>query len=286
MTGLACTYCGEEIYAEDESVNEKIECPSCGHPVTARQRRPLGTRDSRDPNEESKSEDTRFLEGKSDQEIVRWLNCQTLIRMQETKCAARREVSRSMVKYDDLTLFALSLAFALLCTINHDLRRDLFLVFIVPRGGVFVIFAMVGMVLCLLNIFVRHEKPEIEKKLMLIFALVVTAATGVYSGYITLTTGIPWLIVFPAWNIINSIALLCAYDAGIVNAHSITDERPGILQALVAIGSITFLVMMCQYVFNLHWAVTYSIAVSYTMSLLSSVQAVFSRRHIWVARET
>lgn len=184
-----------------------------------------------------------------------------------------------MARYDDLTLFALSFAFVLLLWINLDVRKDLFLVSLfLPRIGILLLLAQLGMVLSLLNMFVRHRKYKFEKWLMLLFAVLVTAGTGAYSGFVMLKEGIHWLIVFPVWNIVNSLVLLNAFHVGLVNTSSITNERAGLFQVVVTVASITLLLMLCERVLDLHWALTYSIAVSYTMSLLGAIQDLFGKR--------
>jgi len=76
-------------------------------------------------------------------------------------------LSRSLAWYDDLTLFALSTALILLLMLNADARRDICLACSVPRAGMYVGLALLGMALAFLNTFARREKGENEKRLML-----------------------------------------------------------------------------------------------------------------------
>ena len=278
MIRFRCIYCGQTVSAEDELTGKKIKCPGCGHSVMARRKLPGDAQKSSversgcaEPN------DAHFWEGKSNQEIALWLHSHPPTPRQRKRFAAQQALSISMARYDDLTLFALSFAFVLLLWINLDFRTDFFLVSLfLPRKGVFLVLA--GMVLSLLNMFVRHRKYEFEKWLMLLFAVLVTAGTGAYSGFVMLKEGVRWLIVFPAWNIINSLVLLNAFYIGLVNTSSITNERAGLFQVVVTVASITLLLMLCDRVLDLHWALTYSIAVTYTMSLLGAIQDIFGKR--------
>lgn len=279
MIGFRCIYCGQPVSAEDDLVGAKVECPACGHSVTVRQTRPSDRkRTEGQTNDEASDKNAGFWDGKSDQEIARWLETQTSGPGRRISLAAKRELSRSMARYDDLTLFALSFAFVLLYSINPEMRKELYLAGFLPQFGVTRALAMLGMVLCLVNIFVNHPKHELEKRLMLLFAVLATAGTGIYSGIVTLRGGIHWFIIFPAWNIVNCAVLLDAYKTGIVDTNSIIDERPGPLRVLLTIVSIAALLMLCDRVFDLHWAVTYSIAVSHTMTLLGVVQNIFTNR--------
>ncbi len=67
---------------------------------------------------------------------------------------------------------------------------------------------MLGMFLCLYHVFTQRQKTDIEKGIMLLFAITVNAATGIIAGFYMLKESPGWLLVFPAWNIINSILLI------------------------------------------------------------------------------
>lgn len=272
-------YCGQPISAEDELTGKKIKCLGCGHSVMVRRKQPDDAqKSSAERSGGAEPNEAHFWEGKSTQEIALWLNSHNLTPRTRKRLAAQQAVSRSMARYDDLTLFALSFAYVLLLWINPDVRKGLFLVSLFfSRIGILLALAQLGMVLSLLNMFVRHRKYEFEKWLMLLFAVLVTGGTGAYSGLIMLKEGIRWLIVFPVWNIINSLVLLNAFRIGLVNTGSITNERAGLFQVVVTVASITLLLMLCERVLDLHWALTYSIAVSYTMSLLGAIKGIFGK---------
>jgi len=280
MIRFNCVYCGKPISVEGKLIGEKIECSGCGHSVMVRRKQSDDTQKSsveRDINTELN--DANFLEEKNNQQIANWLNPQNVNQGRRKNLAARRELSLSMARFDDLTLFSLSFAFVLLLWMNHgEMKVNLTVLLLLSRFGLFLSLAMLGMVLSLISIFVRHEKYEFEKWLMLLFALLVTTGTGVYSGIVMLEEGISWLIIFPLWNIFNSIILLCAFDVGLLNTNSITNERASLLQVVVSIAMITLLLILCERVFNLHWAISYSIAVSYTMSLHGAIQDIFGKR--------
>ena len=210
MIRFNCVYCGKPISVEGMLIGEKIECSGCGHSVTVRRKQSDDTQKSsveRDINTESN--DANFLEEKNNQQIANWLDSQNVNQGQRKNLAARRELSLSMARFDDLTLFSLSFAFVLLLWMNlGEMKINLTVLILLSRFGLFLALAMLGMALSLISIFVRHEKYEFEKWLMLLFALLVTTGTGVYSGIVMLEEGISWLIIFPLWNIFNSIIAL------------------------------------------------------------------------------
>lgn len=280
MIRFNCMYCGELISAEGVLIGKKIKCSGCGHSLVIRRKESGDTQKSSvEKNIAAEPNDAQFWEGKSNQEIALWLKNHSPAPKQKNKTAARQALSLSFLRYDDLTLFALSFAFVLLLWMNLDEMKVILLVsLLMSQIGILLILAMLGMVLSLLNIFVRHRKYESEKWLMLLFAVLVTAGTGAYSGVVMLREGIRWLIIFPVWNIANSLFLLNAFRIGLVNTGSITNERAGLFQVVFSVASITLLMILCERFFHLHWALTYSIAVSYTMSVLGAIQDIFGKR--------
>jgi len=271
MIQFSCMYCGQPVSADEALVGEKIECPGCGHAVMVRPKRPARA-------DEIERKPAEYWEGRSNREVLAWLRSKPLTPKQKRRLAARRALSRALVQYDDVTLFALSLAFVLLWAMNSQVGIDLSLVSVAPRIAALLGLALLGMVLSLLNIVVRHRKFEFEKRLMLLFAVLVTAGTGAYAGYVTLRGGWSWVVVFPAWNVLNSLILLSAFHEGLVNTGSLTDERAGLVDVIVTAVVISLLLALCNYSLNLHWSITYSIAVGYTVSLHRGVQSIFGRR--------
>lgn len=279
MIQFNCVYCDKPISAEGKLIGKRIECSGCGHSVMVRPKESSDTQQSSIKGDiDTESNNANLWEGKSNQEITNWLNSQSFTQVQTKNLAARKALSLSMARFDDLTLFSLSFAFVLLLWMNlGEMKVNLFVLILLPRIGLFLALAMLGMVLSLVSIFVRHEKYEFEKWLMLLFALLVTTGTGVYSGIVMLKEGIHWLIIFPLWNIVNSLILLCAFDVGLVNTGSITNEKASLFQVIFSVASITLLMILCERIFHLHWALTYSIAVSYTMSVLGAIQDFFGK---------
>jgi hypothetical protein len=172
-------------------------------------------------------------------------------------------------RYDDLTLFTLSLAFLLLLLIDETLRRDLIAALLVVHGdrAPLSLFIAFGMVCALVGVFLRRRKSEFERWTMLLFATYVTAGTGIYAGWRMLDRHQIWLIVFPVWNILDGALLLLLTFARVVDTECITEEKATFGQVVVTALAIPLLLMSCRYLFDLHWATTFSIAVAYTLSL-------------------
>jgi hypothetical protein len=233
---------------------------------------------SKPPPQDAAEEDRSVApEGVSNREIAAWLGRQGSRGTETRSRDARRALSRSIVRYDDLTLFALSTAFLLLLWISPDARRDVFFASILQRNF-FVMLALLGMVLSFVNVFFRHEKGDTEKWIMLLFAVLATAGIGVYAGYVVLSEVRNWLIIFPAWNILNSVILLSLFHEGAVTGDSITEGRATAGQVVLALISVGLVLGLCHYIFQLHWAIAYSICVGYTMSFHQALRDVFGPR--------
>jgi DNA-directed RNA polymerase subunit RPC12/RpoP len=276
-----CLYCGQSVRTEEGLAGTHIECPACGHSVAVHQRK-LGDalRPIRDADEEEQKKASSW-EQKSDREIAERLLPKAMTNQEQQEQAVKKAFSFLTPRYDDLTLFALSLSFLLLWLINADLRRDLTKVFLEGWSGditIWLIVAVIGMALSLINVFLQREKSDFEKSTMLIFAVVVTAGTGLYAGWIMLHESKGWLLIFPAWNILNGGLLLLLFRLGVVDTDCIVDEQASFAEVVLTAICVPVLLTVCHYWFELHWAVTFSIAVAYTMSLHNGIRDVFGAR--------
>jgi DNA-directed RNA polymerase subunit RPC12/RpoP len=279
MRRFLCIYCGQEVLAPEELVGKRVKCPACGHSIlVCREKRREARRSSSQENADTSPKDARYWEGKTNAEIVEQVLTHRPSPEERRRREAIRAISRSLAWYDDLTLFVLSAALILLLLLNSDARRDVLAACFLPRAGIYVALAVLGMALSFLNIFVRRKKCEAEKRMMLLFAVLAVAGTGVYSAYVTWKTNPSWLMIFPAWNVLSGGVLLLEFCEGLITTDSIVEQRPSLRQIVLAATSITVLLLTCQYALKLHWATTYSIAVCYTMSLLSTVQDLFGQR--------
>jgi DNA-directed RNA polymerase subunit RPC12/RpoP len=275
-----CLYCGQSVRTEEGLAGKHIECPACGHSVVVRQRK-LG--DALRPvhgEDDQKQIEASSWDQKNDREIAERLLPKAMTNQERQEQAVKKTFSFLTPRYDDLTLFALSLSFLLLWLIDADLRRDLTRVFFEGWSGditIWLIVAVIGMALSLINVFLGREKSDLEKSTMLIFAVVVTAGTGLYAGWIMLHQSKGWLLIFPAWNVLNAGLLLLLYRLGVVDTDCITHEPASFAQVVLTAICVPVLLGVCQY-YELHWAVTFSIAVAYTMSLHNGIRDVFGVR--------
>ncbi len=278
MVEFSCIYCGRLIRAGARLVHKRVKCPSCGHSVMVCAQKHVDTLKMAQEAEADRQKDASDWSGKTNQEIIDNLLPKTMTEEQRQRQATKKVFSALIPQYDDLTLFALSLSFLLLWLINADLRRDLTKIFIDESSldiMIWLAVAVIGMALSLINVFLRREKSELEKFTMLIFAVAVTGGTGLYAGWLMLQQSRGWLLIFPAWNILNAGLLLLLFRLGAIDTECVVDEPATSAEVVLTAICVPILLTVCHYGFDLHWAVTFSIAVAYTMSLHNAIRDVF-----------
>jgi DNA-directed RNA polymerase subunit RPC12/RpoP len=280
MIHFSCMYCGRKLWAKDRLLRMRIKCPACGHKIRIR---PADRKRSPDAGS-TRTQDWQCM---SDREIARELReAEASTGYVDRRLMMRQALSPFMPHYDSLTLFALSSAFILLLLLGPGIKpppalegRASALLRVAPHFVAFVGFliplAGIGMVLSLVGVFYTKPKPDAVKWLMLCFAVVVTAGTGIYAGFIWFTTTHGWLVVFPAWNVLNATIPLVLFREGLLDTELIVDTVARFWQVAVTLVVTTAIVALCVYYFRLHWAITYSICVSYTMSLNHAITDVF-----------
>jgi hypothetical protein len=145
-------------------------------------------------------------------------------------------------------------------------------------AGLFVL-AFLGMIMSLFGVFLRGAKARPLKFAMLSFAVLATGGTGVYAGMVILRGVHSWpMMIFPLWNIFSGLGMLLLFRTGYMDPDCVVDRTPSRAQVIITLLSISLLLAICRYAFKLHWAITYSICVCYTMSLNHTLQDLFGRR--------
>ncbi len=218
-------------------------------------------------------------EGVSNEDIRDTVLYKALPETQRLRVDLKRAFAFVLPRYDDLTLFAFGIACVLLVLLDPGLRNALATI-----GGhqriesetITLGFTGPGLTLLLAGLVWRREKSEFEKVFMVFFAVLITVGAGVSTWRARGSGALGWLAVFPIWNQFNGLLLLSLAWMGILDTDCITDRRATFRQSLVAFVTITVLLVVCHCLFRLHWAVTYSIAVNYTLSFLSRVQKLFA----------
>ena len=270
MIELRCLYCGGLVRAEDSGAYHQVPCPACGHSLPVRRPEPGDPGRGGSPMRNGSPNDTKDWTGKSNKEIAEQLLTRRRNPEDADAWALKMLLSPLLPQCDDLSLFAVSVAFLLLVLLDGTMRQDLLVAFHALGGtGAPLLFLLqaFGMVCSLVGVFVRRKKPPFVKWAMLVFAICVTGGTGVYAGWLMLGRTSIWLMIFPAWNILNGLALLMLFRARVVDTKCILDEKTMSGQVVIAVLAVFMLLTTCRYLFGLRWAPTLSIVVAYTMNL-------------------
>jgi DNA-directed RNA polymerase subunit RPC12/RpoP len=270
MMEFRCFHCGRLVRAEESAGHQQVPCPTCGHPVPVGGRRPDNHWHAGPRVHNGTPTAAEDWASKSNEEIAEQLLARARNPENSNAWALKTLLSPLLPDCDDLTLFAVSLAFLLLVLIDATVRQDLPVVFHALGGygaPLLSLFLVFGMACSFVSIFLKRKKPEFMRWAMPVFAMYVTAGTGLYAGWVMLGRSPVWLMVFPAWNILNGLALLVLLRVCVFDTECIVDEKATFGQIIIASLAVVVLLMVCRCLFRLHWAATCSIAVAYTMNL-------------------
>ena len=191
-------------------------------------------------------------------------------------------------RYDELSLFLMSLSFTLLCFLNPPLRAAAhrFLITeydwrLFPFYALIVLFIS-GMASSFYHALCRKRMTPWQQTAMLYFAVMANGLSGIAAGAYLLPGTWGLLAVFPIWNMINGLLLLLMYRFGIVDETLISDEAPSAVQLIAGGLAVTATFVICQFVFDLNWAITFSICVAYATNLNQVVGHVLPE---WMRRK-
>lgn len=257
MIRFTCEKCGKKIRTSNKSAGKRRKCPRCKSPVIV-------------PS----------LADKSDAEIVREVLGAKPRRDSRHRAEGKR---RGLLRphYDEVTLFSMSITFILLLLISKTMRTDLHKLIFYDfdlRIVLLAVFFLAGIPFSIFHAFSTREKHLGEKAAMLLFAVFVSAGTGIYAGRHMLQTTTGWLMLFPIWNIIYGGLLLLMFRMRLIGINRISDQNATRRQIMLGLIAVLIIVVCCQFWFRLHWAITFSICIAYTTSLDKAVRSVFHRR--------
>jgi hypothetical protein len=182
--------------------------------------------------------------------------------------------------YDELSLFLMAITLILLCAVNNQARSLIRRFFSQVDDWyvyILVLLFLAGLGLSLYHVFTRREKTIFEKQLMMFFAVLTNAGTGILSGWYVLKSNDVhnWQLVFPIWNIINGVLLLLMLRLKIIDEECISDRDATVAQIILGLAAVLVIFVFCNYVFKLYWAITFSICIIYTTSFDRALQSVF-----------
>jgi len=182
--------------------------------------------------------------------------------------------------YDELTLFLTAITFVILFFTNVTSQNDVsrFLIRLDTwRRYIYILLFMAGLFMCLYHVFTPRKKTDVEKAIMLLFAVTINAATGIIGGIYMIKESPGWLLVFPIWNLANGALMILMQYVNIFDIDCIADRNATPSQVILGLVSVLIIFILSNFVFNLHWAITFSICIVYATSFDRALQTVFPR---------
>lgn len=182
--------------------------------------------------------------------------------------SARAALQRWLApRYDEVTLFVMSVSFVLLLATDQTLRSTAFAVvrqiedireLIVPT------LFLGGLVLSVYHAWTKRRKSNLEQTIMLFFAVGLHFGASLVASAHLLENpsgGIHW--IFPTWNVVSWMLLVLLWRFDVLDAtDSIGPDDAGRYQILIAMGLTLGLVLLGKYVADYHWTMTLSMTVA------------------------
>ena len=277
MIRFKCIYCGQRILAQDDGCGKKGKCPKCNHlvvvpwttkgrPAISPNKEPIPERP--EPYVPEWDKDTHQMTPKQAEELIE---------------LCKEDFGFLIPTYDELSLFLMSVTMIVFYLANSRMRNQIDTFFVkAAELGAWILFiplvlflATIG--LCIYHVFTTREKTMFEKRVMMSFAVLMNLVTGTIAAVYTLTNAVAsdWLLVFPIWNIINGVLMLLMVSLGIIDEECISDRDANATEVVIGMAAVLIIFALCNYVFKLHWAITFSICIIYTTSFDRALQNVF-----------
>jgi hypothetical protein len=171
--------------------------------------------------------------------------------------------------YDKLSLFLMAVTLILLYLANGQTESTTYRT----------IFSLVLIFLVVLfsQLSTSRKTSDFKKWIMLGFAVLANAGTGIIAGlYVISNVAAPnWLLVFPIWNIINGVLMLLMVSLRVIDEECISERKATVVDIILGLAAVLVIFTLCNYVFKLHWAITFSICIVYTTSFDKALQNIF-----------
>jgi hypothetical protein len=271
-----CIYCGQRILAKDDGRGKQGKCPKCAHLLTipeSTKGRPAISFDKEPMPDRSKphipawEKGSGFDKNNAEEELIGLF---------------KESFGFLIPTYDKLSVLLMSLTFILLFMTNSQMRV------LIPNANetsqtesfAFVTkytLILTFSIVLFIQIFVQKEDIDLKKKIMVFFVVLINACTGIIAGiYAMINTATSnWLLVFPIWNITNCFLMLCMLFSRIIDEECISDRKTTLFRICFGLIAILIIFFVCNNVFKLYWAITFSICIVYTTSFDRALQSVF-----------
>jgi hypothetical protein len=173
--------------------------------------------------------------------------------------------------YNELSVSMMSLSFLLVFLFTDKLRGGFVLLVSGFKGGreiailaVLLLFLVAFLLLPFYHLLTRRKLRSFEKRIMLVLAMLANAGGGILASMYVLgqSIGAPSvLVVLPIWNICNCLMLVGLWEHGAIGEKNVTETTAGAGEILACLTGIVVVFALCRFVFELYWALTFSICV-------------------------
>jgi hypothetical protein len=268
--------------APDEGAGKKGKCPKCNHllvvPVTTKGRPAIS------PNKEPMPEHTKPYVPAWEKNVSIWSTDPRTWsdESQEALIKLFKESFGFLIPtYDKLSLFLTAITLLLLLITNHHwvhpAKEKDWIDFFMSRHIDYRIIISFAPIIFVFIVGFLWQAVASPKTALLLFAVLTNAVVGFISGrYIIKNSDIHnWQLIFPVWNIINSMLLILMLRFKIIDEECISDRKATPLQIILGLIAVLVIFILCNYVFKLYWAITFSICIVYTTSFDRALQNVF-----------
>jgi hypothetical protein len=264
-----CVYCGQRLLAKENGHGKKGKCPKCKHIIVV----PWATK-----NRPAINADITDKQMKANEAVAAFSISEDL--SDNTAELYGEQPGWLIPVYDEMSLFLMSATFILLGVTNSTMRQQLYEGLKKADDSNIYFLAVIflaGLALSIYHVFTNRDKTDIEKKILLVFAVLANAGTGILAGWYVIKNSEVhnWQLVFPIWNIVNGVLLLLMLRIKLINENCISDRQAAPMQVIFGLAAVFVVFGLCNYIFNLHWAVTFSICIVYTTSFDKGLQSVF-----------
>jgi DNA-directed RNA polymerase subunit RPC12/RpoP len=266
MIRFKCIYCGQKVRTSDGNGGKKGKCPKCKSMILI----PAGQ--------------TAAVVGGSQSETISIENspiglgniefCEDIEEEYE-----KRWFNFLIPTYDELSVFLISISLILITISNSEMRAFLWGYILDDwRNIILLLMIVFALYVCLCQPFITRRKNIGEKYLMLFVAVFVNGGTGIIAGGYILDNSADWLAIFPLWNVINSLILLIMFRFAIIDERSISDRDTNAVEIIFGLMVIIAIIITCNFIYKLYWAVTLSLCVVYATSLSKAFRTAFPGR--------
>lgn len=269
MIRFKCIYCGQKLLAHENGHGRKGKCPKCGHIIIV----PRTTK-----NRPALNADINDKQLKVNEAVAAFSTAESL--SSETAELYGEKPGWLIPTYDELSLFLMSATFILLGLSNSTMREQIYgRLRLTSDIRIYLLAAifLAGTVFSLYHVFTKRSKTDFEKMTMLIFAVLTNAGTGILAGWYVIKNGEShnWQLIFPIWNIANGALLLLMLRMKIIDESCISEHEAAPIQVILGLTAVFVVLVLCNFVFKLYWAITFSICIVYATSFDRALQSVF-----------